>query len=309
VAHQPEETSSAASRTIILTAAWVGTLAASWLPGIIWQELFGGDATSVLWVRVGSVMVLLVLSLVWKAIAPLTGYLLVLLALMMGEFVLRPLIEFSRLWQQFFGAGCGSWFMSSLGPQLLRLLMALLPWVVLVSIGLKRSDYFLVRGRLDAPAEPVRWLGMREPLSWTRFGTQSLVILAALFLVLSLLTNRPSTADLVRALPLLPVALLFAAMNSFNENFAYRASLLSQLLPAVGKQQGLLLTVVLFALGHFYGMPPGVLGLLLFGLLGWLLAKSMLETKGFLWAWLIQFALDVLVFTFWAVGVVTTSGG
>jgi hypothetical protein len=138
---------------------------------------------------------------------------------------------------------------------------------------------------------------------------QFLVILVPLFLVLSLVTNRPSTADLVRALPLLPVVLLFAAMNSFNENFAYRASLLSQLLPAVGKQHGLLLTVALFALGHFYGMPPGVLGLLLFGLLGWLLAKSMLETKGFLWAWVIQFPLDVLVFTFWAIGVVTTSGG
>jgi hypothetical protein len=106
VATQLEETSTAVNRTTLLTVAWVGTLAASWLPGIIWQELFGGDATSVLWVRVGSVMVLLVLSLVWKGIAPLTGYFLVLLALMMGEFVLRPLIEFSRLWQQFFGAGC-----------------------------------------------------------------------------------------------------------------------------------------------------------------------------------------------------------
>lgn len=32
--------------------------------------------------------------------------------------------------------------------------------------------------------------------------------------------------------------------------------------------------------------------------MGWLLAKSMLETGGFFWAWLIHFLQDILIFSF-----------
>ncbi|HEX2695726.1 MAG TPA: hypothetical protein VHP61_08215 [Acidobacteriota bacterium] len=34
--------------------------------------------------------------------------------------------------------------------------------------------------------------------------------------------------------------------------------------------------------------------------LGWLLGKSMLETKGLLWPWFIHFVPDVIVFLFYA---------
>jgi hypothetical protein len=37
---------STVSRSVLLGVAWVGTLAVSWLPGIIWREVFGGDALS-----------------------------------------------------------------------------------------------------------------------------------------------------------------------------------------------------------------------------------------------------------------------
>lgn len=92
----------------------------------------------------------------------------------------------------------------------------------------------------------------------------------------------------------LPAAVLFAGMNAFSENFAYRAALLPQLLPAVGKQQALLLTAVFFGLPHFYGFPPGIGGPILAGFLGWVLGKAMVGTRGFLWPWLIQLPLDIL---------------
>ncbi|HYG59657.1 MAG TPA: CPBP family glutamic-type intramembrane protease, partial [Symbiobacteriaceae bacterium] len=109
--------------------------------------------------------------------------------------------------------------------------------------------------------------------------------------------SRPTWGDFVQALPLMPFVLLFAAANAFAENLIFRAALLPQLLPAVGKTHALLLTAVAFALPH---LPSGVTIVLLSAFLGLLLGKSMLETRGFLWAWAIQFPLDVIVFTFFA---------
>lgn len=46
---------------------------------------------------------------------------------------------------------------------------------------------------------------------------------------------------------------------------------------------------------HYFGTPGGPLGMLMAGFLGWLLAKSVVETKGFGWAWLIHFLQDVVI--------------
>ncbi len=51
---------------------------------------------------------------------------------------------------------------------------------------------------------------------------------------------------------------------------------------------------VWFGLPHFYGYPPGIGGPILAGFLGWVLSKSMAETKGFLWPWVLQLPLDVM---------------
>ena len=61
-----------------------------------------------------------------------------------------------------------------------------------------------------------------------------------------------------------------------------------------------MITTVYFGLGHFYGIPNNVPGLLMSAFLGWFLGKSLLETKGFFWAWVIHFLPDALIFTFLA---------
>ena len=43
--------------------------------------------------------------------------------------------------------------------------------------------------------------------------------------------------------------------------------------------------------------PGGPFGVVLAGFLGWLLAKSMIETRGFVWAFLIHFIGDILIFS------------
>ena len=224
---------------------------------------------------------LLLLTFVWQTSAPLRRYWLVLLALLLGEVAAQMLMK-TPAWNAFF-ASSSCWFVSGLGQQLPRLLLSLCAWLALVLMGMKRREYFLVMGQLDAPSEPVPWLGEKTSRPWTQYGRQFAIVLFIVTLVI-----------------LGPAILLFAALNAFNENFASRASLLPHLLPVLGKGQSLLLTAVFFGLWHFYGIPPGI-GILLPIFLGWVSAKAMVETKGFFWSWMIQFPLDVIVFTLFAI--------
>ncbi len=109
----------------------------------------------------------------------------------------------------------------------------------------------------------------------------------------------------IQALPLTPVVILIAVINAFNEEFTLRAAPISELFSVVGKKQALMITTLFFGLGHFYGVPSGLLGVLLASFLGWFLGKSMIETKGFFWAWFIHFLPDAFIFTFFAISAVT----
>jgi membrane protease YdiL (CAAX protease family) len=174
----------------------------------------------------------------------------------------------------------------------------------LLLTGHKRQDFFLAKGKIDAPVEPSKLLGMRKPEPWTRIGSIFAVVFGTVMFVFLVLSSRPSLNSFGQALPLIPVALLIAAINAFNEEFTLRAAPLSQLWSTLGKQQALMITTAFFGLGHFYGIPWGVLGVLLSSFLGWFLGKSMLETRGFFWAWLIHFIPDAFIFTFFAISAV-----
>ena len=79
---------------------------------------------------------------------------------------------------------------------------------------------------------------------------------------------------------------------------------LATLEPAAGPGQAMLLTAFVFGIGHFYGVPYGIVGAVMAGALGWILNKTMLETRGFFWPWFIHFCQDALVFSFMALGAV-----
>jgi membrane protease YdiL (CAAX protease family) len=145
---------------------------------------------------------------------------------------------------------------------------------------------------------------MKKPEPWTRIGTIFAIVFASVMFVYLMLSSAPSLDAFIQALPLIPAALLIAVINSFNEEFTLRAAPISELLSAIGKKQALMITTVLFGLGHFYGVPTGLLGVLLASFLGWFLGKSILETKGFFWAWLIHFLPDAFIFTFFAISAV-----
>jgi hypothetical protein len=291
----------------LIAIAWLAMVLIP-LANIIGQEILSIDTSWTLWVGMGTWTALLALTFVWATLKPLRGYFLIMLIIAVFDVWLRPLVTGTTIWQGWFGDPDASWALDQLGRQLGRLAVALIILLALVLMGLKRRDFFLVKGQVDAPVEPIRWLGVRKPEPWARFGRRFAIILSVVLLAFLVLAGRPSLGDLTRKLPLLPAVLLFAAMNAFNEELPYRAALLPQLVPAIGKRHALLIPAAGFGLGHYYGVPYGVVGVLLAGFLGYILGKSMLETRGFFWAWFIHLLMDILIFTFEAMGAVTPGG-
>lgn len=282
----------------LLTFAWVGTLLASFLTNVIWKEIFGGDIQTGFYIRLGLSLILLLLTFVWSATRPLRGYWLVILALILGD-IAASALQGLPAWQAIWSSS-PSWFVQNLGVQLPRLILTLFAWIALIMMGMKRKDYFFMVGQLDALNEPIPWLGEKQIEPWTRYGRRWAVSMFIVALIVISLGFRPSLESLGKIVPLFPAILVFAILNSFNENFASRASLLPQLLPVFGKAQSLLLPAVFFGMWHYYGFPPGT-GMILPIFLGWVSAKAMVETKGFFWSWAIQVPLDVIVFSIYAV--------
>jgi hypothetical protein len=70
----------------------------------------------------------------------------------------------------------------------------------------------------------------------------------------------------------------------------------------------LLVTATYFGISHYYGVPYGILGCIMAFIPGWLMGKAMLETRGFFWAWMIHFSMDVVIFIFVAMGSVVPGG-
>jgi membrane protease YdiL (CAAX protease family) len=118
-----------------------------------------------------------------------------------------------------------------------------------------------------------------------------------------LAAGRPNAGAVAAGLSLLPMVLLLAALNAFSEEAIYRSAFLGTL-GSLPRSQAVLLSATFFGIAHYYGVPYGLLGVLMAGLLGWLLAKAMVETHSFFWPWFIHFLQDVLIFAMMALGAV-----
>lgn len=293
-------------RNVLLIVVWAVTLLVSTLPTILLNELGSGAPDWLFWAKVAFLAVMLALTFLWKTIKPLAAYFIVILVLFLVEWGLQSWLGGSSLWKSWFNSA--AFTSSMLGMQILRLGVALIMVAAMLVIKKHRSAFFLVKGDLSAIAEPIPLL-MKKPGPWSKLGPNLALFISLGTLAFLVIASRPNLSVLANALPFLPFVLLFAATNAFSEEMNYKASFLSVLHDVVGKNQSLLLMAAFFGIGHYYGVPYGIVGVLMAGLLGWLLGKSMLETKGFVWAWFIHFLQDVLIFSFMAIGSIAAGGG
>ncbi len=95
---------------------------------------------------------------------------------------------------------------------------------------------------------------------------------------------------------LLPLVILFAATNAWSEEILSRFVIVLGLYGKLSPNTICWISSIIFGLGHFWGTPNGIFGVMASGILGWLLAKSVIETKGIGWALFIHFLQDVVIF-------------
>lgn len=284
-----------AARTILIAAAWAGTLLLSKLPLVIARDLLGTDIAWMELIWLGAAVLLVMATFAWPALKPLRGYFAIMGVILLVTAGISPLITESAIWQRLVA---GQSPMVALFAD--KALLALLTLVVLVAVllmGVGRRDAFLTPGNLTAPVRGLALPGGRR-LSWAVFGTVVSLLLATLFF-LFLWTQDPAVgAGLASALPWAPLILAGAALNAFGEEGMYRAAPLAVLLPAVGARQAIWLTAVWFGFGHYYGgIPSGPMGLVQSGLLAVLMGKAMVDTRGLGWPWIIHVAIDSVIFT------------
>lgn len=284
-----------AGRTTLILAAWMAILLLSKLPLVIARDFFGGDIP---WITQGWIVAAFLLfasTFVWRALAPLRGFFAVMAVILLVTTAFNPWVSQLAAWQDLFTGS--SPLVAVFGDRVLITIDTLIVLAVLYIMGLRRRDAFLTAGDLNAPAGELRFSGRKKRLNWILFGAIITVLLAVLFFALLAAMNPITPAGFASAIPWLPLVLLSAALNAFGEEAIYRAAPLAVLLPAVGARHALWMTAVWFGLGHYYGgIPSGPVGALGSGLLGLLLGKAMLDTRGIVWPWIIHAAIDTAIY-------------
>ena len=179
---------------------------------------------------------------------------------------------------------------------------AVLVTLTLIGSGITRRDLFLCKGNLSAPAQPIPFLGLRKPVSWAWLGPAVIVVFAAILAPYLYLTVYPNFKAGARIVRIFPWILAVATLNAASEEFQFRSVLLAHLRGVFRPAENILLTAAFFGLNHYYGQPSGPVGVLMAGAAGWIWARSMIDTRGGLWAFLIHMTQDIVILTFLAVG-------
>ena len=282
--------------------AWSAVIASA-VPEIIWQE--SGHRISFWFTATQSLLLVLAALAVlpFSRLRGLARFLVAVAALNFAWDFLAPSLgrtDFVHSLSQ-----NASWGGRLLIARILTLSGIVLMGLTLIGSGITCRDLFLRPGNLAAPVQPIPFLGLRKPIPWTVFGPALLVVFGLALPLFLYFTVYPDFTDSGRIVRFLPWILLVAALNAANEEFQFRNVLLAHLRNVVSPAEAALLTAVLFGLGHYYGQPSGPIGVVMAGIAGWIWARSMLETRGFAWAFFIHMVQDIVIFSFLAVATAT----
>jgi len=159
------------------------------------------------------------------------------------------------------------------------------------------SKHLLTFGNLATIAEKEVWLGINGKTSWKSNGIQFSFFISmatAIFMFLGVYYTDSLNNFKWSFIPLI---LLISLTNSFSEEIIYRFVLMGNIIGSTPKLSVLLISAILFGLPHFAGFPSGIIGVIMAGLLGYILSKATYETQGIGLAWTIHFIQDVIIFT------------
>ena len=183
-----------------------------------------------------------------------------------------------------------------LNYQLFALVLALLLAAVVVKL---RPDarQFLSLGKLNTIAEKESWLGINGKSTWRMNGIQLLFFISlatGIFMFIALkFTNSLSFFQW----SFVPFIVLFSFTNALSEELIFRFTLVGGLNEHFPRWSILILSGILFGIPHYAGWPNGITGVLMAAVLGYVLSKATIETKGLSVALVIHIFQDLIIFT------------
>lgn len=156
------------------------------------------------------------------------------------------------------------------------------------------AQYFSL-GHPASIAEELKWMGIKKNDSWLQTGLSLSLIISIVTGIFMYVQIKQSDVNWSLLSSGLLWIILFSLSNSFAEEMIFRMGIVSPLKGLLSPLLIFTISAVLFGIPHFAGMPNGIIGATMAGVLGFVLAKSLNETQGFFWAWWIHFLQDVLI--------------
>ena len=153
---------------------------------------------------------------------------------------------------------------------------------------------------IDGKVIPEPWIGItkKNKDTWKKLGLNFTIMISVVTAVVIFFQVYRNGVIQTLTVPIFLLIVIFALVNSFVEEVTFRHTFTSiveyhNLSPFISKT----LSMIIFGGVHYLGTPGKIPGVILAGFLAWFLAKSIHETKGFFWAWLIHFMQDVIIMT------------
>jgi len=181
--------------------------------------------------------------------------------------------------------------------QSLQLVLTAIVLLLVYFLNPENFAHFFRVGDVNAKISKIAWLGVTGNETWLEIATSIglfITLGTAIFMFFQL---KKAGVDYRYFLFSLLWSIPFSAANAFSEEAIFRIGIISPLYGIFSVAVIILISGVVFGLPHYFGMPSGIVGALMAGFLGWLLAMSLVETQGLLIAWAIHFAQDVVIIT------------
>ena len=189
----------------------------------------------------------------------------------------------------------------TLAYQISTLVLSLVIILIMGLLTKFQSVKLLALNKIDGEINPEPWIGFLKKEKKENWKVNGFIITIIITLVTAIViyfqiykkgTIQPFTIGNFL------IVVLLALINSFVEEITFRHTFASIVeYHNLNRYISQALSALIFGIGHYFGHPSGIPGVLLAGFLGWLLSKSIHETKGFFWAWLIHFLQDIVIMT------------
>ena len=178
-----------------------------------------------------------------------------------------------------------------------QLVLAFAVLVIVYLLNPENFKAFFQFGDIQARISKVTWLGITGNETWLE-----IVLVLGFFItfgtgIFMYFQAKKAGAKVTSLFLFIPWVILFSAMNAFSEEAIFRIGIVTPLYGQLPVWIILIISGILFGLPHYFGQPSGVIGVIMAGFLGWLLAMSLVETQGLFLAWVVHFVQDVVIIT------------